>query len=468
MKKIHEAIRKAQVNIAVRRTLKCMCTALTAGGCFALFLALVSLFIPIPFRHFLLGIIIAGSLILGLAVGIIKAPGKREAALILDGNGLKERLVTALENEGKSDVFSKLQREDTINALSGFDVKKVLKEPVNLIKPVIFVMLFILAEVVFSVPTFSHEKAARIEALLFEKAELNTQKEKDKILAAAIDRAIAEILKADSNKELADIAKRLNKKKAESTKNEMSLAGEKEKAGVGNINEGAGKEKGENTSDTGEEGENIGQNGENGDANTEKTGSGSEGGKSTSAGNVTGKKTGDHSENGTGKESAQGEGTKSKGTGTASETAKGEGKDGEDSGSEGKGGNEGGNGDGNGNGGEGTGNGNGNGGSGSGKGGGYNKGSEKGVERADIDMESESILIPGETVESEDLTGTMGDGDTFESGNKKSGQGEKGTAVAYDSVINEYKDRAVSYIDNGKVDLKYKDLIKNYFEGLSK
>ena len=83
-------------------------------------------------------------------------------------------------------------------------------------------------------------------------------------------------------------------------------------------------------------------------------------------------------------------------------------------------------------------------------------------------MESESILIPGETVESEDLTGTMGDGDTFESGNKIAGQGEKGTAVAYDSVINEYKDRAVSYIDSGKVDLKYKDLIKNYFEGLSK
>ncbi|MBP5305676.1 MAG: hypothetical protein J6Z02_07475 [Lachnospiraceae bacterium] len=468
MREIYKAVKKAQVNITVRRMLKIVSIFLIAGGCFALFAAIVSLFIPVPFRHILIGITILVSAVAGLVAGIIKAPGKKEAALILDSKGLKERLVTALENEGKDDVFSELQRKETLEALGSFDVKRALKEPVDLIKPVIFVMLFILAEAVFSLPTFSHEKAARIEALLSEKAELNTEKEKDKLVAAAIDRAIAEILKADSNKELTDIAKRLNKKKAEMSKSERAGLVEKEKTGAGNASDGTGKEKGEDSLEEGTPGADNGQNGENGNANSEKTGSGSEGGKSSSSGNITGKKAGNHSENGSGKESTDGEGTKSKGTGTAGETAKGEGKDGEDAGNKGEGGNNGGNGDGNGDGGNGSGNGNGNGGSGSGKGGGYNKGSEKGVERADIDMESESILIPGETVENEDLTGSTGEGETFESGNRIAGQGEKGTAVAYDSVINEYKDRAVSHIDNGKVDLKYKDLIKNYFEGLSK
>ena len=60
-----------------------------------------------------------------MVYGIIKGPNKKKVALILDSKGLDERLSTALEFIEEEDAISLAQREDTVNHIRKFNLKKI-------------------------------------------------------------------------------------------------------------------------------------------------------------------------------------------------------------------------------------------------------------------------------------------------------------------------------------------------------
>ena len=126
-----------------------------------------------------------------------------------------------------------------------------------------------------------------------------------------------------------------------------------------------------------------------------------------------------------------------------------------------------GNGDGDGNG-EGNGNGNGSGngsGSGSGHGGGWNTGSSDGTESYDA-FGGDMVSIPNETGDDDNLTGQATEGESFVS---KGGQALtwSGRQVQYSSVFGQYRQQALSRIENGSYPSGVQDIIKSYFEKLS-
>ena len=73
----------------------------------------------------LYGAVACGIILLaGMICAVIKFPDRKRAALAADSKGLKERVTTALELMGDDDIFSKIQKDDTIKAIRLFDIKK--------------------------------------------------------------------------------------------------------------------------------------------------------------------------------------------------------------------------------------------------------------------------------------------------------------------------------------------------------
>ena len=66
-------------------------------------------------------------MVAGAIVAVLHFPTKKQAALAADSKGLKERVTTAYELMGRDDIFSRIQKDDTVKAIKGFDIKKRYK-----------------------------------------------------------------------------------------------------------------------------------------------------------------------------------------------------------------------------------------------------------------------------------------------------------------------------------------------------
>ncbi len=95
----------------------------TGLGAFLL-VSLISLFVPFYNALMYGALACAFTLIIGITYSIIKFKNKKQAALIADSKGLKERVSTAYEFMGREDIFARIQKEDTIRAISGFNIKE--------------------------------------------------------------------------------------------------------------------------------------------------------------------------------------------------------------------------------------------------------------------------------------------------------------------------------------------------------
>ena len=126
---LKQALRPVKMKIRRNRFLRGTVTGLAAGLGTAVLLQAVSFFVPVPDRG--LWAAAAGAAVLLLtAIGNALRPVKNNtAAEAADACGLKERVITALEEEkresGSAGDIVLLQRKDACAALEGLDVKQI-------------------------------------------------------------------------------------------------------------------------------------------------------------------------------------------------------------------------------------------------------------------------------------------------------------------------------------------------------
>ena len=90
---------------------------LTIGGVLSALLEAVSLFVPFYSVHAWSLCVAAVFLLAGIIIAIDKRKGKKDAALTLDGFGMKERVVTAYEHLEDESAYALLQRKDAVRCL---------------------------------------------------------------------------------------------------------------------------------------------------------------------------------------------------------------------------------------------------------------------------------------------------------------------------------------------------------------
>lgn len=131
-----------------------------------------------------------------------------------------------------------------------------------------------------------------------------------------------------------------------------------------------------------------------------------------------------------------------------------------------------GSGSGNGNGsGSGSGNGSGSGsgsgnGSGAGHGGGYSSGSEQGIERKEQAGEAEQVWIPEETGDDENLTGQKRGSSSMRRKSGHQGTASAGSKADLGSVSGSYEKKAYSKIQKQKIPDSMEEMVKEYFSSL--
>ena len=100
-----------------------------------------------------------------------------------------------------------------------------------------------------------------------------------------------------------------------------------------------------------------------------------------------------------------------------------------------------------------------------GHGGGMNMGSNQGIETEET-YDGEMISVPNDIGDDDNLIGQAGQGESYTSTGGPS-LTWKGQQVEYNSVFGQYKEQAISQIENGTYPSGVQDIIKSYFEKLS-
>ncbi|GAB6169835.1 hypothetical protein JCM1393_22950 [Clostridium carnis] len=227
-------IDKASKRIKLNFLLNLSIAALKLMLCLSFCLLLVSLFITFPYvEEVSIGLIILG-LIISLIYGFIKAPNRKKVALIVDSKGLKERVITSLELVNCDDKIAIAQKEDTVNAIKDFNLKENLKISVEKKQIYLIIGLILMCFGTLFINTDSKRDAEKIrgfhsyqkeiikniekEKKEIEKIEHLDEKEKEevkKILEDAKKEVKESLKKAELNKTLERLEKKLESKKDE-------------------------------------------------------------------------------------------------------------------------------------------------------------------------------------------------------------------------------------------------------------
>ena len=101
---------------------------------------LISLIVPF-YSATIIGIILCiVTLIVGIIITVVRYPSMKEAALKLDSKGFKERVTTSMELRGKKDIFSTMQKNDTLEKTAGISMRKIFPMKIN---KLLFLFLFL-------------------------------------------------------------------------------------------------------------------------------------------------------------------------------------------------------------------------------------------------------------------------------------------------------------------------------------
>lgn len=397
------------------------------------------------------------------AVAVLKRCSMREAALVMDGFGFKERIVTAYEHLGEEGEMIALQRRDAMEQLQAHKERIHIRLLPAKGKLAALAGMLLLLPVLALVPSAVKERAEELHFLKKEAKEkveeikealegLEALEEQggqeltEEQLAAlqemmdSLKSSISEYQQAVSAEAMAAAGAKLDFKYGEMANQLSQLAGSlqgnpavsvsaaqtaaevaqrfQEMSGMPGIGNGS-----------------MVADGGNG------TGDGSGSGQGSDSGNGTGDGTGDGSGNGTGNGTGDGQGDGS-GGGTGSGTGDGQGD-----------GSGGGTGSGSGNG---TGDGSGNGtGDGTGSGSGRGTGSSSAVH--------DYVSVPNAVADSGNLTGSASnheDSDYFRTQNGLNWEGEH---ISHEAVIGSYEKKAYEGISAGRYPEGMEEVIKGYF-----
>lgn len=398
-----------------------------AGGCAAVILEGLAVFVPFYAVHRVSLAVIGVGIICGMGLAIRRRCSMKQAAHQMDGFGFQERILTAYERLGQDGMFDQMQRTDAARMLR--ENQKKIRIPVcpKRRKIVALVLALGLSAGLAFVPSQAKNTAAKRHAITQEAKE--KQKEVKKVAEAlknadtssmtkeqkkqlqklieSLELSQKELQQADTAKELTAAEQKLSYKYAQAA--EQVSADVLASAGLTGENASAGTGTGENTPGGGQP----------------STGSGQTGSQEAS-------------------------------TQQSSENAGGSGEP-----QNGNGQNRNGNG-------SGSGNGNGNGtGTGSGSGNGSGSGSGRGRGTGSSSQSHDYVSVPNKVGNDSAANGSKGDSKDSDYYKAKNGLAWEGDHVDLDSVVGDYTKDAYEGIANGKYPAGMEDVIRSYFENLN-
>lgn len=468
-----------------------------AGSILCFILQFITLCIPFYYGGILGGILLLLSLLAGGIHVLCRLAGERTAARLADKAGLEERVSTSLEGRGKDDSFWVLQRIDTCEKIRQFSLPERLPFVLPWKKYVLTGTMLLLAGICYLFPApvkdeakrrheFAKKVADATEKMDEVKEKLKEQEKSGKLskenlkkIERAMDTALEEIKQAD-NKEgisaakerletklLRDLPEDISKETAESLqpfveeKNLASLAQyQQQLAELAKSNEAVAaamdelKDLGEQLSSQEQKSllDELSKLAGDGTLSNQEITSALQKLQNANA-EYASISIQNNSQNGEGQngQGMQGEQGSNGQSGDGQQQGNNGDGNGQDGGQQGAGGQS-----------EGGGQ---NAGSSQGNGGGMNRGSKQGMEREDKTKEAETVWIPDETGDDENLTGQK----TGTSKNRKktsNGPARAGQKADLSSVSGQYRQKAYSKLDKQKVPESKEDLVKKYFSGL--
>lgn len=474
----------------------------------ALIINFIAIFFPVYNAEKIGFWLIAAGFVASIFYILFRWPDKKEAALYADSSGLGEKIITSFELLGESEGFAGLLKEDAVNEINEFDIRKRLplaypwkKYAALCTVVIVMVLCMLIPSDAKKLAVANHELAVKIEKAedvikkaekklekaATEKKEEETIKELKKIIASArkeikevkgqkeiekakerLSQKLKEELKEQNNEKILDAMQPLIndidiKKLAEYNKELSELSkdkglSDKAKKELENLAEGLSDEEKKELLDKLAK---AAQDGEVTDSEAAEAMSSLDNAEASQAAQSISQNS-DSASQGSSDKSQNG--TPSQSDGNASSDSEGK-KQGENSSQSGQDGNK----EGSSSGSAGSGNGqngsDGNGGQGNGSSGsGWNYGSENGLEREVGSNKAEEVFITDKEIgDDENLTGRKQEfsGSTQSTGKK--GQGSRGSKASLDSVIGDYSDRAYARVDNDEVPASMKDVVKEYF-----
>ncbi|MGB7605229.1 MAG: hypothetical protein WBL93_07100 [Lutisporaceae bacterium] len=173
--------------------------------------ALLARLIPIYAVYTKVSVGVLAASLLGVIYGAFKAPSNRKAALKIDGLGLQERTLTAVELIGEQSTFAVLEKEDALRHLKSVNVKKSL--PIKPNKRYLTICIVLMSALLFSafIPNPMADKARELNKLNQQIA--NQQKKIDQIAK-----------KVNKNSKLTEEQKKEVETKLQELRKELSTA----------------------------------------------------------------------------------------------------------------------------------------------------------------------------------------------------------------------------------------------------
>lgn len=163
-KKIIEILKPLRLKFYFSRLLMYFSYSLLGFSMALLVLMILSKIVPIPFIWTKIAITFITCLIIGVLWSIYKIPSYYETAKLIDGFGLNERTITALELKGDNSKLAELQKRDALNNLTKENLKKkIYMKPSK--KLVILTVVMILSSILVG---FINTKSSQL-ALIKEK-----------------------------------------------------------------------------------------------------------------------------------------------------------------------------------------------------------------------------------------------------------------------------------------------------------
>lgn len=442
-KKFLSHIRNCRHRLNVARFFDMLSVALCIGAGVGILFQAVSFLVPFYYANLYSLLVLVIAACSALAAALLKRTGMSEAALVMDGFGFRERIVTAYENLGKSGEILELQREDAMERLEkNWDKIKIRIMPSEkkiAVTMVLLVSLFVLsilpstvrerAKELHQVQQQAKEKEEEIEEVLEELETLAGQELTPEQLAA-LQEMMESMQSSEAEFKQASSAEMLN------------TANEKLEYKYENISSQLA-----NMAQSMQNGAAVSQvSAEAMQAMAEKMQQMTESGASQSlASNQNARNQSGNGENQTGNQNSgqngqSGDGQNGQGDG---QSGTGQGQNGQN----GSGSGEGPNGE--------------NGGTGSGDGSGTGRGEGSGSTPHDY------VSIPNEIVDSGNLTGNADNHDDSEFFRTQNGLSWEGVHIPHDAVIGSYEKNAYEGIASGKYPSGMEDVIKEYFSSFN-
>ena len=220
-KKIEKLVKNARKRLCRIKFYKGLLLCIIIGLALWGIMQTISLIVPFYGAHVVGILLCMATIIVGVIITIFTYPSMKQAAIRFDSKGFNERVVTSMELKGKHDIFSSMQKADTLNKTSSVSMRKVFPMKINKL-----LFLFLFLALIFVITTGLMPAKAKEIAM-----ENHILQEEKKIAEEEIEELVAEIKQNNdlTIEEVEKLEEMLNEAKEELAESENSTEVDKVK-----------------------------------------------------------------------------------------------------------------------------------------------------------------------------------------------------------------------------------------------